>query len=176
MLEKLKHIPILSLSLGVLVLGNCKKEADHAPTAAATAPAAENKVDDEPMVDTPVKSDKATLLSQTETYAVFIDRPEELTSGKEERFSIFVEPAEGWKMNREFPSKLKSIENESLTVQISDESVVIEKAASYHAAVTAKAPGESTLEFDLRFAVCTETTCDPKRETLKLPIIAKAGI
>ncbi len=54
--------------------------------------------------------------------------------------------------------------------------MVVDSAASFPSTLKVTKALETEIEFELRFAVCTEATCDPKLEKIKVPVVAKADV
>ncbi len=112
-----------------------------------------------------------TVLAETETYIVKADVPTDLESGSEAVVTINLLPKTGWKINQEFPTKLKVKAPEGVTVnaesQGADEAESFtEKQALFKVSCSPEGAGSKEFAADFRFAVCTDATCDPKKAEL----------
>jgi hypothetical protein len=113
---------------------------------------------------------KATL-ADTETYTVKVAIPDDLSVNKSGQVTIDVVPKTGWKLNQEFPTRLKVAPPGDVTVENPEQSPkeaakFTEKAAAFAVNFQCASEGEKKFTADFQFAVCTESTCDPKTEKL----------
>jgi hypothetical protein len=110
--------------------------------------------------------------AQTDTsYSIKLDAPKSLGKGTEGVVRVNVIPGTGWKMNREFPTRLQVTAPAGVTVvkdkqSLEDAETFEDKRATFAVKFKADAPGPKSFEADFKFAVCTDATCDPKRQTL----------
>lgn len=112
-----------------------------------------------------------TILAETETYIVKADVPAETASGAETTVTINLLPKTGWKINQEFPTKLKVKAPEGVAVNADTQSAkeaekFTEKQALFKVSCSPEGAGAKEFAADFRFAVCTDATCDPKKAEL----------
>ncbi len=120
---------------------------------------------------------KERAIADTDTHVLRVDRPVEVSSNADNSFKITLTPKKGWKINQEFPTKLR-IEAAS-GVQIAkpiqkakDAAKFGEKGATFVVPFTSNI-GDKKFKASLKFAMCTEATCDPKKENLAWSIKVK---
>jgi hypothetical protein len=118
-----------------------------------------------------------TTLAETDTYVVNANVPASATTGADTVVTINLTPKTGWKINQEFPTKLKVTAPEGVslasdTQSASDADKFSEKAAVFQVKFKAESAGDKKFTADFRFAVCTDATCDPKKAALawNLPV------
>jgi hypothetical protein len=90
---------------------------------------------------------------------------------------VTVTPGTGWKMNEEYPTKLVVQAPEGVTV-VKAEQVLADAAAfdphqlAFDVKLTAAKAGTFPVTGTLKFAVCTDATCDPKKQTIAFDVVA----
>lgn len=112
-----------------------------------------------------------TTLAETDTYLVKADVPGEVAAGGDGVVTINLTPKTGWKINQEFPTKLAIKAPEGVKIgkesqAAGDAAKFSEKVAVFKVDFHADSAGAKEFAGDFRFAVCTDTTCDPKKTTL----------
>ncbi len=119
-----------------------------------------------------------TTLAETDTYVVHATVPAGTKSGAEAVVSIRLTPKTGWKINQEFPTKLKVVVPDGVTMDkatlaATDAGTFSEKKAVFDLKVNSANAGAKDFTASFRFAVCTDATCDPKEAKLawKLDVI-----
>jgi hypothetical protein len=119
-----------------------------------------------------------TTLAETDTYLVQASVPDSTTTGAKGVVTIHLVPKEGWKINQDFPTKLKvkapeGVALEKDTLAASDAGTFSEKTAIFEVNFNGSSSGSKEFSAEFRFAVCTDATCDPKKADLawKLNII-----
>ena len=119
-----------------------------------------------------------TTLAETDTYVVHASIPESVTTGAAGVVTIHLLPKTGWKINQEFPTKLKvkapeGVAVEKDTLAVGDAGTFSEKTAVFDLKFSGSSAGSKEFSAEFRFAVCTDATCDPKKADLawKLDII-----
>src|SRR5579859_1363611 len=88
------------------------------------------------------------------------------------KVTVHIAPAAGYHMNKEYPTTAKITPPTGVAVEKTLVKVE-ETGATFEIPYTASEPGKKVLAGDLRFAVCTATTCDPKREALSITVEVK---
>lgn len=106
-----------------------------------------------------------------ESYTLTIDAPDRLASGAEGTVRVSVVPKKGWKMSQEFPTKLDVQAPAGVTVtkaeqRVADAERFEDGGATWAIKVKASDAGTKSFQAKFKFAVCTETTCDPKKQEL----------
>jgi hypothetical protein len=105
------------------------------------------------------------------SYNIKLDAPKTAAQGAETVVRVSVIPTSGWKMNEEFPTRLTVTAPEGVTLakdqqKLPDAEKFAEKELTFAIKFTPASAGEKSFAADFRFAVCTDATCDPKREKL----------
>jgi hypothetical protein len=93
------------------------------------------------------------------------------TAGAEGSARLTLKATGGYHVNKEFPLSLKVTPPEGVTLvkaqQGADDAAKLEELeAAWDIKFTSPAAGAKSFAATFRFAVCTETTCDPKIEKL----------
>jgi hypothetical protein len=127
----------------------------------------------------PVAVGTAKARNETKEYTIEVLVPDNVSAGAENALTVVVKPKGEWHFNLDFPTSVKVEAPAGMTVaknkQGLDDAVSKseEDGASWAIKVTPEKAGSGTLKCNVKFAVCTETTCDPKKETLALQLDAK---
>jgi hypothetical protein len=92
--------------------------------------------------------------------------------------TVSIKPGPGYHFNVDYPTSLKLTANPDVDaparVDKASGGVKIEASgASFDVKLVAKTPGAKNVEGTLSFAVCTATTCDPRKVPVTLHIDAK---
>jgi hypothetical protein len=119
-----------------------------------------------------------TTVADTASYQVQIEVPAKVAAGAEAAVKVVVVPKSGWKMNKEFPAKLNVrapgdvvVARPSMTAR---EAVAFaDRRAEWAVVFSARSPGEKQFSAQFKFAVCTDATCDPKKEDLAWKVAVK---
>ena len=117
-------------------------------------------------------------MAATETYPVRVPAPA-ASAGKKSAATVSITPKKGWKLNLEFPTKLvveppagasvdKKKQKKADAASFSEK-----KGAIWRVVFTANKAGKNTFSADLKFAMCSSATCDPKRETFRFDVGVK---
>jgi hypothetical protein len=106
-----------------------------------------------------------------ESYTVTLDAPERLASGAEGTVRVSVVPKKGWKMNKEFPTKLEvqapaGVEVVKAEQRVADAERFEDAGATWAIKFKATGTGAKSFQAKFKFAVCTDATCDPKKQDL----------
>jgi hypothetical protein len=109
--------------------------------------------------------------AETEYYKVAITYPPLVKAGGSGVATIVITPAAGWKMNHEFPTKITVAAPSDVSLtnaeqKREDAASFADKGASFVVPFTASSAGDKAFQAKLKFAVCTDATCDPKKEEL----------
>jgi hypothetical protein len=111
------------------------------------------------------------------SYSVDI-APMTATAGTEASSTITVHPGKGYKVNLEYPVKLTldaatDVSFAKSVMEKPDATTFDLKSLVFAAKATAAKPGTYSLKGTLKFAVCTESTCDPKKVPVVIALNAK---
>lgn len=153
--------------------GDAKKNADPAKSEAEAAAAEGQPVDGEQKVGTQAGDGGA----ETEQYALVID-PSEGKVGEEGQVTIRVVPSADWHMNLEYPTKLSvtppaGIEVAKPKLSKDDAVKLDEQHCEFSVKYTPSEIGDKTFTGEIKFAVCQDTACVPKTETLEFQVAVK---
>ncbi len=117
-------------------------------------------------------------VASTPTYVVTVDAPAG-AAGKDGAVKVIVRPKTGWKINLDFPTRLtieppadvsvaKKSQKKADAVEFSEK-----KGATWNVSYKPNSAGNKKFSGELRFAVCTDVTCDPKRASLAFAVDVK---
>lgn len=117
-------------------------------------------------------------LAETDEYTLSLEAPAEVGVGQAAKVVFTVTPKKGWKLNEEFPPKLKISPPEGVEIDKpnqgkSDAVVYNTHEAKWAISVKPTAAGKKTVSGTLKFAVCTETTCNPRKPAVAFAVNAK---
>lgn len=117
-------------------------------------------------------------LADTETFTLKARVPSSVAVGTDAMVSITLIPKTGWKINEEFPTKLQvvapagtSVKSASLSAK--DAKSFSKKSAEFQVKFSATTAGVKKFSGKMRFAMCTDATCDPKKADLAWTLVAK---
>ena len=110
-------------------------------------------------------------VADTEAYTMKLATPAKVATGAKGSATLEIVPKKGWHLNDEFPYKLtvtppagtkvaKPEQGKKDTVAFSRESM------KWAIDFEASSAGDKAFTGKVKFAVCTETSCDPKKEEL----------
>jgi hypothetical protein len=110
-------------------------------------------------------------VADTDSYTVRLASPAKVTTGSKGSATLEIVPKKGWHLNDEFPYKLtmtapsgakvaKPEQGKKDTVAFSPDKM------KWAIDFEASAAGDKAFTGKVKFAVCTETSCDPKKEEL----------
>jgi hypothetical protein len=113
----------------------------------------------------------ARTVADTPTYKVTLASPAKLSKGAQATVMVEILPKEGWKLNKEFPTKLTVTEPAGVKVAKKEQTVAdavafADKSGKWSVEFQADSAGAKAFTGQVKFAVCTETSCDPKKEQL----------
>ncbi len=129
-------------------------------------------------------SDEALKLKPEEG-KLTIEVPPGATAGAEVVARVIVTPTDAWKINKEFPTKLKLTTPEGVTLakpelkaggpdqSKGDADAFEDKQLAFSVKLTPGRSGDHTVSGEFKFAVCDKATCIPKREQISIAVAAK---
>ena len=98
-------------------------------------------------------------------------------TGQPVKAQVVIKPAAGYHMNEEFPTSLKLSPTQGVTyakAQLSKADAAMSKSeCRFDVVLTGAEAGKKTVTGNLSFAVCTETTCDPQKATVRIDLTVK---
>jgi hypothetical protein len=111
------------------------------------------------------------VLADTATYTLSLAAPGRVASGAKGSATLEVVPKAGWKLNHEFPTKLSVTAPAGVAVARAEQTVKDavafgDKAGKWAIDFTPSSTGDKAFTGKIKFAVCTEKSCDPKKEEL----------
>lgn len=183
-------ISSLLVWVGIAVLSACEKKAP-ADSTSVSGPVAivkqvnAGQIQTKPLAVTAKAGEKAgPVLTpgapiENDEYKLRMAIPADMSAGKEAIVNVFLEPAAGWKLNREFPTALSLDPKEGVTVLKGSQSVGDAKkfeekvGAEWAISLTSAKSGDVAMTGAFRFAVCTDATCKPKSVGLSFTLPVK---
>jgi hypothetical protein len=110
-------------------------------------------------------------------YELELETPTTAAAGAKAVAKLVLKPTTGYHLNKEFPTNLKvkppaGVKVDKAEQGIADAAKFEEKVATFEVAFTSDA-GAKEFAATFKFAVCTESTCDPKREKLAWKVDVK---
>lgn len=92
--------------------------------------------------------------------------------------TVTMKPGSGYHLNTEFPLSLKLTLPDGVTtpkaeLKKADAKTFKEAEGSFDIPFVAASAGQKTIQGELRFAVCTETTCEPQRTQVTITLDVK---
>lgn len=112
------------------------------------------------------------------------DKPYTLTinkvaaqKGQPATATVLIKPAAGYHINKDFPTTLKLTPPADVKLDkpalAKEDAKLTEQEGSFQVKLTASAAGSKKIPGELRFAVCTDTTCDPQKTAVTLEVDVK---
>lgn len=113
-----------------------------------------------------------------EGFVVEVKAPEGTAAGTEGTAQVVLNATGAYHLNKDFPTVLDVTAPDGVTLSkvkltTADAAKFEEKTATWEVKFTAKEAGDKKFGAKFRFAVCTETTCDPKKEALAWTVPVK---
>ena len=114
----------------------------------------------------------------TDSYTVKVSVPASVAAGAKGQVRVTLAAKPGWKLNQEFPTKLvvsapADVTLEKAKLRAKDATSFTKQQGVFDVVFTPSATGGKDFSAKLRFAVCTDATCDPKTENLSWQISVK---
>lgn len=99
-------------------------------------------------------------------------------TGGEAVARIVVRPGKGYHMNKDYPTKLTlqlpaGVSSPKPVLVPADAEAFTETQLAFAVKLTAGTAGDYTIPATLKFAVCTDSTCDPKKRSIELQLKAQ---
>jgi hypothetical protein len=111
------------------------------------------------------------------SYRLSIEAPA-AKKGQKATAKISITPGAGFHMNKEFPTSLSLTAPDGVTLAKEklngkDASRWEAEGGAFEVVYTAAQPGKKVVTGELRFAVCSATSCDPKKSPVRFEIDVK---
>lgn len=112
------------------------------------------------------------------SFKLTTEQAQPTTPGGETVARVVINPGSGYKVNKDFPTKLTLEPPAGVTLsktvfEPADAEKFDDHELAFAVKMTAQGAGEFTIPGTFKFAVCTETTCDPKKQ--KVALVLKAN-
>ncbi|MBI4512204.1 MAG: hypothetical protein HY698_21405 [Deltaproteobacteria bacterium] len=114
-------------------------------------------------------------LARGSGYVIEMIPPQGSLAGEEAILQVVLHPSEGHKVNVDFPISLELVAPDGVGLakpkqEKGDAKKLDAKEARFEARFTAVTAGRKTFVGLFRFAVCTDKTCEPRREKLSFTV------
>jgi hypothetical protein len=108
------------------------------------------------------------------SFSVKVDAPA-ATKAKKGVAKIHITPGPGFHVNKEYPAAAKVVAPAGVTVDKDKvpPTKVEEAGMDFEVGYTANEAGKKTFTGELKFAVCSSNSCDPKKEALNFTVDVK---
>jgi len=112
------------------------------------------------------------------SFKLQVTPPAAATAGQEAVARVKVVPSPGWKMNKEYPTKLVIQPVDGVTIAkpqqvLTDAATFNDHELAFDVRVTPAKAGTYKVSGMFKFAVCTDVTCDPKKQAIAFNVTAK---
>ncbi len=120
------------------------------------------------------QGERATMAS----YVLKVDAPP-AKKGQKAVAKVRITPASGYHMNKEYPTSLvisavpSGVTVDKMKLTMKDAAKWEEAEGEFDIAYTAAEAGKKTVSGEIKFAVCSATTCDPKKSNVTFEIDVK---
>jgi len=171
---------VLALALASAVTVGCSKqnaEVSEKPGAGTATPVKLPKIR-----DTGAKSEADTAQTAPGggdgSFKLAVSTPAAGPAGTEAIAHVTVTPSTGWHMNKDYPTKLKLTAPEGVALQkavleLADVAKLDDNELAFDVKLTPARAGTYKVDGELKFAVCTPDTCDPKKQTIAFDVVAQ---
>ncbi|MDB4969635.1 MAG: hypothetical protein JWN44_5324 [Myxococcales bacterium] len=112
------------------------------------------------------------------SYVLKVDAPA-AKKGEKAVARVHITPGAGYHVNKEYPTSLvftavpAGVLVDKMKLTGKDAAKLEEAGAEFDVAYTAAQPGKKVVSGELKFAVCSATTCDPKKSNVSFEIDVK---
>jgi len=120
------------------------------------------------------QGERATMAS----YVLKVEAPP-AKKGQKAIAKVKITPAAGYHMNKEYPTSLvlnsipAGVMVDKMKMTAKDAAKWEEAEGEFDVAYTASQPGKKTVTGEIKFAVCSANTCDPKKSNVSFDIDVK---
>ncbi len=129
-----------------------------------------NRADTTSGTSAPATTMKTTTF-QGDGFVVTVKSPDQIARGSRGKATVRVTPQAGWKMNQDFPAKISlsapsGVQPDKTVYTKSDASKFVDKEAVFPIGLDFSEAGDKQVSAKFKFAICTDVTCEPKRQNL----------
>jgi hypothetical protein len=172
----------VALASLLVACGACSKKPDTAATAKTTdtnLPQVVDKTDKAPPATGSATAKVGDSPPATDTsFKLAVSTPPIGPAGTEAVAHVTVTPAQGWHVNKDFPIKLALTPPEGLTLtkavmETGDVAKLDDNELTFDVKMKAAKAGSYKIDGELKFAVCTPETCDPKKQPINIVMVAQ---
>ena len=127
-----------------------------------------------PAIAVAQQGERATMAS----YVLKVEAPP-AKKGQKAVAKVKITPAAGYHMNKEYPTSLvlsavpAGVLVDKMKMTMKDAAKWEEAEGEFDVAYTASEPGKKTVTGEIKFAVCSANTCDPKKSNVSFEIDVK---
>jgi|SRR6185312_8823007 len=120
----------------------------------------------------------AALAQQPTPYVLKVDAPP-AKKGQKAVAKVKITPGAGYHMNKEYPTSLvlssvpAGVTVDKMKLTMKDAAKWTEQEGEFDIAYTAAEAGKKTVTGEIKFAVCSANTCDPKKSNITFDIDVK---
>jgi hypothetical protein len=113
----------------------------------------------------------AQVVADTEGFTMKLAAPKSASKGAKVTVSVEITPKAGFHLNKDFPTKLTVTPPAGVTVAKAEQSAADAVAfepghGTWQVVFTADSAGAKAFTGRMKFAVCTDTTCNPQKQDL----------
>lgn len=118
------------------------------------------------------------VAQQPTPYVLKVDAPP-AKKGQKAVAKVHITPGAGYHMNKEYPTSLvlssvpAGVTVDKMKWTMKDAAKWTEQEGEFDIAYTAAEPGKKTVTGEIKFAVCSANTCDPKKSNVSFEIDVK---
>lgn len=110
-------------------------------------------------------------------FVITASTPEQAVAGAPVAVDLVLTPAGGYKVNDEYPIAVEIAAPADVAVAkaklVKADAKVHHDKAAFHITLTPRAAGAKLVGLKLKFALCTDTTCEPRKHEVALKLDVK---
>lgn len=112
------------------------------------------------------------------SYKLAVTTPPVGPAGADAIAHITVTPGQGWHVNKDFPTSLQLKAPDGLTLtkasmEAGDAAKLDDNELAFDIKMKAAKAGTYSIDGEIKFAVCTPETCDPKKQPVNIVMVAQ---
>jgi len=161
----------------LLVLGCSKNngEVTETPTGASNLPVIKDPAKGAPGG---AATEGAAPSGPDGSFKLAVSTPAAGPAGAEAVARVSVTPTAGWHMNKDYPTRLKltapdGVQLHKAVFELADVTKLDDNELAIDVKLTAAKAGTYKVDGELKFAVCTPETCDPKKQAIAFEVVAQ---
>jgi len=168
-LRRMMRIGVLTFLALMVVPGCSKKEAADVTPTAKSPPAPL------PPIKQPDQPPRGAAKEPDNSYRLTVSPPEAAKIGAPAVARVSVTPAPGWKINKDFPTALQISAPDGVTLskpsfEVGDAAKLDDHELTFEVKLTPARSGTHKVGGEIKFAVCTADTCDPKKQPIAFDV------